>query len=129
MAPRSQSDRGPGALMFFLYILKSLKDGKLYTGTCRDIENRIKKHNLGLVKSTKNRKPFVLMWKENFKTLSEARKKEWELKYTPWGGKLKKELVSKAARSSNGRTMDSESINLGSNPSLAALEIKKHKRT
>ncbi len=116
--------------MPFLYILKSLKDNNLYIGTCSTtIEDRIKKHNDGLVKSTKHRKPFVLAFSQYFNTLSEARKKEWELKYTPWGGKLKKELVSKAARSSNGRTIAAGAMYLSSNPSLAALEVKRHKHT
>ena len=111
-------------LMPSLYILKSLKDKNLYTGTCADNPNkRLIRHNVGLVKSTKHRRPLMLVHEEYFETLSEARKKEWELKYTPWGGKFKKELVSKAARSSNGRTSDSESEYLGSNPSLATTKI------
>ena len=105
MAPRSYNDRGPGMLMPYLYILKSLKDNKLYTGTCaKNLGRRIVQHNAGKVKSTKSRRPLILIHSEIFSTLPEARKKEWELKYTPWGGKFKKQLVSKAAGSSNGRT-------------------------
>ena len=122
-APRSLCDRGPGAFMPFLYILSSLKDKKLYTGTCENLEKRLVRHNAGLVKSTKHRRPLVLMHSEYFNTMSEARKKEWELKYTPWGGKLKK-LLSKPAGSSNGRTHASEACYLGSNPSPAGLESK-----
>ena len=88
--------------MPYLYILKSLKDNNLYVGTATDLDKRIEKHNKGYVRSTKHRKPLKLVWKKHFNTLSEARKQEWQLKYTPWGGKLKKELVSKSAGSSNG---------------------------
>ncbi len=87
--------------MPYLYILKSKKDGNLYVGTCDNLEKRIENHNNGRVKSTKTRRPLELMYSKTFGSLSEARKKEWELKYTPWGGKLKKLLVSKAAGSAN----------------------------
>ncbi len=130
MAPRSQSDRGPGVFMPYLYILKSLKDNNLYVGTCsNNLDTRIKKHNNGLVRSTKGRRPLKLVYKENFSTLSEARKQEWLLKYTPWGGKFKKELVSKAVGSSNGRTSPFGGEYLGSNPSPTALDTKRHKHT
>ena len=115
--------------MPYLYILKSLKDENLYVGTTTDLDKRIKKHNNGLVRSTKTRRPLGLVYKEYFDTLSEARKKEWELKYTPWGGKLKKELVSRPAESSNGRTPAFEAVNLGSSPSSAGLDTKRHKNT
>ena len=116
--------------MPYLCILKSLKDNNLYTGTCRgNLDERLKKHNKGLVKSTNHRRPLMLVYNEYFKTFSEAHKKEWELKYTPWGGKFKKELVAKAAGSSNGRTPGSGPGNLGSIPGPAVLATKRHKHT
>lgn len=120
---------GPGIFMPYLYILKSLKDRNLYVGTTTDIDNRIEKHNKGLVKSTKSRRPLELIYKEYFSNLSDARKKEWEFKYTPWGGKLKKKLVSRPAESSNGRTEEFGSSDLGSNPSSAGLDTIGHKNT
>lgn len=115
--------------MPYLYILRSLKDKKLYIGTCSDLRKRIDRHNRGLVKSTKNRLPLELVYSKYFKILSDARKVEWKLKYTPWGGKIKKELVSKVAGSSNGRTPRSGRGNLGSSPSPAVLDTKGHKHT
>ncbi len=112
----------------FIY-LKSLKDNKLYVGTCNVLEERIRRHNNGSVKSTKHRRPLILIYSQYFSILSEVRKKEWELKYTPWGGKLKKELVSKAAGSSNGRTPASGAGNHGSSPCPAVLGTKRHKHT
>jgi len=79
--------------MYYLYILKSLKTGKLYTGTTSNLDRRVYQHNSGESKSTRSGVPYTLVYYESFETLSEARKKEWELKYTPWGGKLKKKLV------------------------------------
>ena len=65
-----------GLLMFFSYILKSLKDGRYYYGSTKEIETRLKKHNKGDVKSTKNRRPLVLHYFEEFGTRSEAFKRE-----------------------------------------------------
>ena len=112
--------------MAYLYILKSEKDGHLYVGTCaNDLGSRIDKHIKGQVKSTKYRRPLNLVYSCFFATFSEARKKEWELKYTPWGGKLKKQLALGAAGSSNGRTWAFEAQYLGSNPSPAAPDTSK----
>ncbi len=55
-----------------VYILISLKDRKLYTGLSNDVEKRIKQHNDGLVRSTKHRRPFALIHKEDFATRKEA---------------------------------------------------------
>jgi putative endonuclease len=62
------------------YVLKSLKDGNLYIGQTSDIEKRFTEHNSGLCKSTKSRIPFKLIYQEEFKTRSEAMKREKELK-------------------------------------------------
>jgi len=45
---------------YWIYILRSEKDGKYYTGFTEDVEARVKFHNEGLQKSTRNRIPFVL---------------------------------------------------------------------
>ncbi len=82
--------------MSFVYILKSLKDAKLYVGTANDVTARLAKHNKGHVKSTKSRRPLMLVFSKEFSNLSEARKFEWMLKYTPGGGKLKKRLAGEA---------------------------------
>ena len=66
--------------MYFVYILKSLKDLKYYIGQTENFDNRLDQHNSGLVKSTKNRRPLVLIKKEIFDTRGEARKRENYLK-------------------------------------------------
>ena len=66
--------------MFYMYILKSLKDGKLYIGSCNDLESRLKKHNSGQVKSTKNRIPFKIVYYEAYADEGEARHREHNLK-------------------------------------------------
>ncbi|MDP2649537.1 MAG: GIY-YIG nuclease family protein [bacterium] len=66
--------------MFFTYILKSEKDESYYMGSTDDIEKRIIRHNKGYSRYTKNRGPFKLVYRENYNTRSEAKKREYYLK-------------------------------------------------
>lgn len=50
--------------MFYTYVLKSKKDGKLYIGFSSDLENRLSEHNKGLVEITKNRRPLEIVYYE-----------------------------------------------------------------
>ncbi len=79
--------------MYFVYILQSLKDDNLYTGCTSDLEERIKAHNSGKVKSTQKRKPFELVYFEEYLTSLEARRRESFLKSYE-GGKLKRDLIA-----------------------------------
>lgn len=62
--------------MYFVYVLKSLRDKQYYYGQTQDIERRLDNHNKGLVKSTKSRRPFILVYFEIVVTRKEALKKE-----------------------------------------------------
>ncbi len=66
--------------MFFTYILKSLKNQRYYIGSTKNLAKRLKEHNSGRSKYTSLTKPFKLVYKEQFKTLKEARKREYYLK-------------------------------------------------
>jgi len=46
--------------MWYVYILKSEIDGKLYIGSTNDLKRRIHQHNSGDVVSTKSRLPLKL---------------------------------------------------------------------
>ncbi len=74
--------------MYYVYILFSKKDGKLYTGFTPDLKERIKKHNSGYVLATKNRRPLKLVYYESYLTKLDAKRREEFLK----GGKGKEEL-------------------------------------
>ena len=64
----------------FIYIVRC-KDGSLYTGYAKDIEQRVAKHNSGQgAKYTKIRRPVELVYQEMFDTKSEAMKREYEIK-------------------------------------------------
>ena len=66
--------------MFYLYILKSKVDNKLYIGSTNDLRRRFSEHNSGQVKSTKPRAPFELRYYEAFHKESDARKREASIK-------------------------------------------------
>jgi len=66
--------------MFFMYILKSLKDNRLYIGSTGNLSKRLKEHNSGLVLSTKSRVPLKLVYIEGYTSEEEARHREQNLK-------------------------------------------------
>lgn len=67
-------------MFFYFYVLKSLKDGKLYSGFTGDLKERVKKHNSGYIKSTAERKPFKLVYYEAYRSEYEARRREYQIK-------------------------------------------------
>lgn len=78
--------------MFFVYILKSLKDKGYYIGQTGNMEERLGFHNRGLVKSTKRRAPFVIIKTEIFDTRGEARRRENYLKRLKGGNEFYKTI-------------------------------------
>lgn len=62
--------------MYFVYFLKSEKNGDVYVGSCQNINVRLIRHNRGLVRSTKAYVPWKLIYFEEFSTRSEAFRKE-----------------------------------------------------
>ena len=76
-------------MVIYVYMLRSLKDKKFYTGCTEDLKKRLKQHNGGRVRSTKARRPFELVYWESFRTRSEAMKRELRLKSIGRDRKLK----------------------------------------
>jgi putative endonuclease len=70
--------------MYYIYVLQSLKDKEFYTGFTSELEERLKKHNDGLVTSTKHRRPFNLVYFEASLHKTDALHREIYLK-TAWG--------------------------------------------
>jgi putative endonuclease len=79
-------------MKFHVYILRSKKDGKFYTGYTANLDSRIKAHNGGKVRSTKHRRPFILVKVEAFTTRREAMWREWQLKSKEIGSQEKLKL-------------------------------------
>lgn len=67
-------------MQFFVYILKSVKDDKFYIGQTNNLTDRFLRHNNGCVTATKNRRPLVLAYSENYNTRAEAMRREKYLK-------------------------------------------------
>ncbi|OHA90832.1 MAG: hypothetical protein A3F53_00195 [Candidatus Zambryskibacteria bacterium RIFCSPHIGHO2_12_FULL_48_10] len=65
---------------FYVYILLSKKDNKLYIGFTNNLKRRLTQHAKGEVISTKNRRPFKLIHYEYFINESDARAREVFLK-------------------------------------------------
>ena len=67
--------------MFYVYVLKSLKNGKRYIGcTSKEPKNRLTEHNSGSNKWTRTNKPFELIYKELYNNKTIALKREKFLK-------------------------------------------------
>ena len=66
--------------MYTVYVLKSEKDSKRYIGFTENLDRRLFDHANGLVKSTRNRRPLVLIYKEEFTDKMEAQLREKFLK-------------------------------------------------
>lgn len=77
---------------FYVYVLRSLKDGKNYVGFTRDLGARINEHNCGKVISTKNRFPFELVYWEGCLNQQDATKREKYLK-SSWGKRYIKNRI------------------------------------
>ena len=88
--------------MFYIYIIQSQKDGKLYKGFTSNLEKRIKAHNQGEVKSTRNRRPFKLIYQEKYETKKEALQREKFVKSLQ-GAKTLKNTIKILPGSSVGR--------------------------
>lgn len=80
--------------MYFVYIIQSETDHKLYVGMTSDLNNRLAYHNAGKVRSTKHRVPFRMIYSESFETRDQARAREVYLK--SYGGSKEKMNIVKS---------------------------------
>ena len=76
---RVRSPSAPPFLLmksYFIYILKSGKNGSSYVGHTADLQKRLLEHNNGKSLSTRNKRPWKLIYTEEFQTRSEAMLRE-----------------------------------------------------
>jgi len=76
--------------MYFVYVLKSINHNKTYVGYTNNLNRRIEEHNKGRSKFTRTYKPWQLIYKEEYPTISEAMKREKYLKTSAGRNFLKK---------------------------------------
>ena len=70
--------------MYYVYVLLSQKDNRFYTGYTEDVKKRVSEHLVGKITSTKDRRPFQLVYYEGCVDRADALKRERYLK-TTWG--------------------------------------------
>lgn len=66
--------------VYYVYFILSLKDRSVYVGFSEDLRRRLREHNEGLGKSTKAKRPYILVYYEAYKGKTQAMKREIELK-------------------------------------------------
>lgn len=71
-------------IMYYVYVLRSLKDKNLYVGRTDDFKSRFMDHSKGRVESTKDRRPLKLIYYEACNNVKDAAHREIYLK-TAWG--------------------------------------------
>ena len=82
-APKQLATRSPAVRytdVHYVYVLRSLKDGKLYTGYTTDLRDRVATHNSGNASSTRNRRPLRLIYYEAYLVAQDAKAREQFLK-------------------------------------------------
>jgi putative endonuclease len=67
-------------MWYYIYILKSHKDGKFYTGYTKNLKLRFEQHTNGQVSSTKERRPLELIYFEGCLNQQDATHREKYLK-------------------------------------------------
>jgi len=67
-------------MAYFVYVIKSLEYGTRYIGSTDNYKRRLKEHNGGKCRYTKGRRPWNLVYLENFSTRGEAMQREKFLK-------------------------------------------------
>ncbi|MBW1905649.1 MAG: GIY-YIG nuclease family protein [Deltaproteobacteria bacterium] len=66
--------------MHYVYVLRSSKDGNLYTGYTADLRKRLADHAAGKALSTRNRRPLQLIYYEAYLLPTDAKARELFLK-------------------------------------------------
>jgi putative endonuclease len=79
--------------MYWVYILQSEKDGGYYIGYTSDMDKRLRQHNSGKTRSLKHRIPLRIVYREEFNTIQQAKKRELEIKSYK-GGEAFRKLIN-----------------------------------
>jgi putative endonuclease len=65
---------------YFVYVIQSQKDESYYIGSTRDLDERLQRHNQGRSKYTKAKRPWELVYSEEFRQRASAVRRENEIK-------------------------------------------------
>lgn len=80
--------------MYWVYILYSEKDTRLYVGCTYNLQERMQRHENGYVRATRFRRPLKLIHTERFQDKTKAFNRERFLK-SLWGSREKRKIKQK----------------------------------
>ena len=66
--------------MYYVYLLKSVKDGATYIGYTRNLQRRVEEHRSGVTYTTRRHLPVELVYYEAYKSITDAKNREKGLK-------------------------------------------------
>jgi putative endonuclease len=66
--------------MYYVYILRSMQDGRFYIGSTQDVTARLARPNSGGSRYTKNKGPWELLYTEQFNSRALAMQREKRIK-------------------------------------------------
>jgi len=78
---------------FSVYVLKSESGSRSYIGHSKDLLKRICEHNIGKSKATRGKGPWKLVYSEEYKSRSDASKREKYFKTVEGRIELKKKGI------------------------------------
>ncbi len=74
--PKGGPPTPPFLEMYHVYVLQSLRDQRTYVGYTDNVERRFHEHNSGRSRATKHRRPFTILFTEEFDTVKAAKQRE-----------------------------------------------------
>ena len=86
--------------MHYVYVIQSTKSGKYYIGSTEDLEKRLAEHNRNIMRSTKRRGPWKVIYTEKHETKTKALQREKRIKRLKGGNGFKR-LMKNASPSSS----------------------------
>ncbi len=66
--------------MYFVYVIYSISRGTRYVGSAEDVVQRVSEHNAGRCRYTSGRRPWELIYTEEYSARSDAMRRERFLK-------------------------------------------------
>ena len=75
-SPSAPPESSSPFMSFFVYVLKSQLTGSSYVGHTSDLQKRVVEHNNGKSLSTRGKRPWRLVYKEEYNTRSKAASRE-----------------------------------------------------
>lgn len=88
-------------MYYYVYILKSGKNGIFYIGYTGNLRRRLEEHNSGKVFSTKQNIPYELIYFEGYRRRSDAIAREKALKHHGQGFRRLKERLKESSGITN----------------------------